>query len=168
MQGPGSELGAAWSACSWKIGGSEEGRAFGPGLYCVASGCIYSPAGCSTEHGSQRNRGWGCSSVSRGCSGLSYTPPTHTALPSPRPSLASILEACPSPMSTFQLLLDSTSGSLGRNHKAGGLLGTHNSNDVSSTYTICLYYVIGLTKHIHRSNYFISHHTLYHFLNEVT
>ena len=124
MQGPGSELGAAWSTCSWKIRRSEEETAFGPGLYCLASGCIYSPVGCSTEHGSQRNRGWGCSSVSRGCSGLSYTPPT--ALPSPRPSLASILEACPSRMSTFQLLLDSTSGSLGRNHIAGGLLGAHN------------------------------------------
>lgn len=79
---------------------AEEEMAFGPGLYCMASGCICTPVGCSTEHRSQRIRGWGFSSGPRGYSGLSYTP---SALLTPRSLLVSILEAYPSPMSTFWL-----------------------------------------------------------------
>ena len=72
--------------------------AFGLGLYCMASGCICTSVGCSAEHRSQRIRGWGCSSWPRGSSGLSYIP---SALFTPRSFLASMLEAYPSPMSTF-------------------------------------------------------------------
>lgn len=76
MQGPGSELGAAWSAWSWKIGRSEEETAFGLGLYCVFPGCTYSPAGCSTEHGA------GAAALCLGAALGSVTSPPHSpALP---------------------------------------------------------------------------------------